>query len=76
MADETHSQLHQGAILEGAGGNQSSWLDPEPINILADPKPLPTARRLARSKTLVAKRSTTAIWGRPSGSSRQRRRRV
>ncbi|WP_313395302.1 hypothetical protein [Sphingobium yanoikuyae] len=40
MADETHSQLHQGAILEGAGGNPSSWLDPEPINILADPKPI------------------------------------
>lgn len=40
MADETHSQLHQGAILEGAGGDQSSWLDPERINILADPKPI------------------------------------
>ncbi|MBT2246996.1 hypothetical protein JQK15_26230 [Sphingobium sp. BHU LFT2] len=40
MADETHSQLHQGAILEGAGSDQSSWLDPEPMNILADPKPI------------------------------------
>ena len=29
MADQPHRQLHLGAILEGVGANQSSWLDPD-----------------------------------------------
>ncbi|MBO9528129.1 MAG: LLM class flavin-dependent oxidoreductase, partial [Sphingobium yanoikuyae] len=29
MADQSRRQLHLGAILEGVGANQSSWLDPD-----------------------------------------------